>query len=59
MTDFALSTVVVVIGAIWIGTSILTFVWIALSYRHEARDFEDSREYRPHREGNVIAFRRR
>lgn len=44
---------------LWVVASCLTAFWWHLVRAKEDQAFEDNHNYRPHREGNVVDFRRR
>lgn len=48
-----------VIGSLWVVALAVCFFWYNLSKAKQERWSLQTQDYRPHREGNIVAFRRR
>lgn len=60
MTDFQYGLLIgASIAFVWMFASCLAVAWWSFVRGKEEQAFEDSFNYRPHREGNIVAFRRR
>lgn len=59
MTETAAFFAGMTIGIIFIISTIIAFFWLNIAKAHREQWSMQVQDYSPHREGNIVAFRRR
>ncbi len=59
MSSFGFFMIGVIVCFLWMVTACLAAFWWHFLRAKEEQAIEDHFNYRPHREGNIVAFRRR